>query len=109
VTDQAQSVSKSPQLTQQPLDLAGQSTTSLSLKVQQRAIQLRLQLVAKLWCFSEQLVFAHGLSRQLFLACITSLLLVAAVAVVTLPVVVAQADCLLITAAQLSTSLLLNH
>ena len=100
---QGLSVLRSPQLIQQLHDLAGQSTTSLSLKVQQRAIQLHLQLVAKLWCFSEQLVFAHGLSRQQFLPFNTSLLLVAVVAVVTLLVVVAQADCLPITAAQIST------
>jgi hypothetical protein len=70
----------------------GRLTTSLLLKVLLHVRQLLLQLVAKLWCFSEQLVFAHGLSRQQFLLFNTSLLLVAVVAVVTLLVVAAQAD-----------------
>ena len=84
---------RSPQLTQQQHDLVGQSTTSLSLKARQRAIQLRLQLVVTLWCSSEQLEHAHGLSHQLSLQFNTSLSLVAAVVVVMQLAVVAQAGC----------------
>jgi len=47
------------------------------------------------------LAYAHGLSRQQFLLFNTSLLLVAAVAVVTQLVVAAPVDYLLITAEQL--------
>jgi hypothetical protein len=50
-------------------------------------IQLPLQLVATLWCSSEQLEHAHGLSHQRFLLFNTSLLPAVAA------VVVAQADC----------------
>jgi hypothetical protein len=87
------SVLRSPQLIQRQHDSVGQSTTSLSLKARQRVIQLPLQLVATLWCSSEQLEHAHGLSHQQCLQFNTSLSLAAVVVVVMLPAVVAQADC----------------
>ena len=84
---------KSPLSTPQHRDSVGQSTTLSLHKVTHRVIQLPLQLVATLWCSSEQLEHAHGLSHQLSLQFNTSLLQVVAAVVVMQLAVVAQADC----------------
>jgi hypothetical protein len=82
-------------------DLVEQLTTSLSLKVLQRAHRLHRHLALTLWCRSKQLGCAHGLSRQQFPQFSISLLLVAAVVAVMQLVVVAPVDYSLITVAQL--------
>jgi hypothetical protein len=73
-------------------DLVEQLTTSLSLKVLQRALRLHRHLVLTLWCHSKQLGCAHGLSRQQFRLFNTSLLLAVAAVAVMQPVAVAPVD-----------------
>jgi hypothetical protein len=73
-------------------DLVEQLTTSLSLKVLQRAHRLHRHPALTLWCRSKQLGCAHGLSRQQFLLFNTSLLLAVVAVAVMQPAAVAPVD-----------------